>query len=89
VSVRSFVLVDLVSQADYIPHEVRAWPRERILTWLAQYGEVWPIPTCLNDGNHFGFRSGIGREAICRLTNGGEMTLIGNHFMIPVWEKPQ
>src|SRR6476646_7744170 len=65
--VRSFTLVDLVSQAEYIPLEVRAWPRERILAWLAQNGEVWRtsfhlFPAHLDDGSSFFFRSWIGCE---------------------------
>jgi len=90
--VRSFTLVDLVSQAEYIPRDVRAWPRERILAWLAQYGEVWrievwPIPVHLDDGNDFFFRSWIGCETGFRLTEDGSMALVGDHFMVPVWDK--
>lgn len=37
---RPFILLDLYSQADFIPQEVRTWPRQRVLAWLRQYGDV-------------------------------------------------
>src|SRR5215469_13620625 len=42
---RPFILLDLYSQAKFIPQEVRAWPRQRVLAWLRQYGDVreWPV----------------------------------------------
>jgi hypothetical protein len=35
-----FILVDLRTQMPYLPCEMRAWGRERILRWLRVYGEV-------------------------------------------------
>ena len=43
---RYFVLLDLLTQADYLPPEMQDWPQERFLSWLALFGEVsppWPI----------------------------------------------
>jgi hypothetical protein len=37
---RPFILLDLYSQADYIPPEMRTWPRQRVLDWMRQFGEV-------------------------------------------------
>ncbi len=37
---RVFVLVDLDTQAERLPLEVRAWPPERFLSWLQFYGEL-------------------------------------------------
>jgi hypothetical protein len=82
---RAFVLVDLWSQADYIPRKIRRWPRERILQWLAQYGEVWQVLTPMDD-SAFWFRSWWGISATFRLTQDGQLTLIGDHFMVPVWQ---
>jgi hypothetical protein len=40
---RHFVLIDLYSQMPYLPQEMRFWPRERVLLWMRQYGEVGQI----------------------------------------------
>jgi len=37
---RPFILLDLYSQADHIPPEVRTWSRQRVLDWMRQFGEV-------------------------------------------------
>lgn len=43
-AMHQFMLVDLYSQAEFIPREVRQ-PPERFLAWLRQFGEVksWPV----------------------------------------------
>jgi hypothetical protein len=43
---RYFVLLDLLTQADYLPPEMQTWPQERFLSWLRLFGEVlpWPLP---------------------------------------------
>jgi hypothetical protein len=37
---RVFVLVDLDTQAERLPTEVRTWPPERFLSWLQLSGEL-------------------------------------------------
>lgn len=37
---RRFILIDLYSQMPYLPLEMRSWPRERVLMWMRQFGEV-------------------------------------------------
>ena len=36
----AFVVIDLQSQASAFSRFVRGWPEERILRWLAWYGEI-------------------------------------------------
>ena len=82
---RPFVLLDLYSQADFIPQEVRTWPRQRVLGWLRQYGEVreWPMP--------FGdvaseFRAPSGLTTTFILTDDGKLSIfLGDHSMLAVW----
>src|SRR5262249_52143575 len=40
VTIRLFVLIDLWSQANYLPREVRSWPWERFVCWLELFGQV-------------------------------------------------
>lgn len=40
---RSFVLIDLYSQMPFLPQEMHSWPRERVLMWMRQFGEVRQI----------------------------------------------
>ncbi len=81
---RAFVLTDLWHQADAILREVRAWPRECILQWLRQYGEVRKV-TDLPDDDAFRFQSRWGPDAVFELSETGRMTLIGDHFRVPAW----
>jgi hypothetical protein len=82
---RPFILLDLYSQAAFIPPEVRRWPRLRLLGWLRQYGEVqeWPLP--------FGdmaseFRAPSGLTTTFILTDDGKLSIyLGEHHMVTVW----
>jgi hypothetical protein len=71
---RPFILLDLHSQADYIPHEVRTWPRDRVVTWLRQFGDVreWTLPT-----GHIAaqFQAPTGLECTFILTDEGRLSL--------------
>lgn len=69
---RVFVLVDLDTQAEWLPSEVRAWRPERFLSWLQLYGEMvefdaprlgYSVGTRL-----FGFRAPSGRVTSFTLT---------------------
>jgi putative transposase len=37
---RPLVLIDLWSQANYLPREARSWPWERFVSWLELFGQV-------------------------------------------------
>jgi hypothetical protein len=54
---RRFILVDLHSQMRYLPQEMRFWPRERLLLWMRQYGEVEQIQWLPNPDAKAGFVS--------------------------------
>jgi len=82
---RPFILLDLYSQAAFIPPDVRTWPRQRVRGWLRQYGEVqeWPLP--------FGdmaseFRAPSGLTTTFILTDDGKLSIyLGEHCMVTVW----
>lgn len=65
---RYFVLVDLLTQADYLPPEMQGWSQERFLSWLRLFGEVsppWPLRglgLIDHDVNIWRFRAPAGRE---------------------------
>jgi len=44
-----FILLDLTSQADFIPQEALGWPRLLVLAWLRQYWEVIEFPLRAGD----------------------------------------
>ena len=82
---RPFILLDLYSQADFIPQEVRTWPRQRVLAWLRQYGEVreWPMPVG-DVASEFRAPSGLTTTFI--LTDDGKLSIfLGDHSMLAVW----
>jgi hypothetical protein len=81
-----FILLDLSSQADCIPPEVRAWPRQRVLDWMRQYGEVreWPLPFT---GTASEFRAPTGLATTFVLTEDGKLSIYcGDHRMQAVWD---
>ena len=41
---RYFVLVDLLTQAEFLPLEMQQWSQERFLSWQQLFGEVRPWP---------------------------------------------
>ena len=69
---RSFMLLDLHSQANFIPMEVRTWPRQQILEWLRHYGAVqeWPITFA---GTAMLFRAPTGLTTTFILTDEGQL----------------
>ncbi len=82
---RSFMLLDLYSQADFVPMEVRTWPRQQILEWLRQFGEVqeWPLTF---GGTATLFRAPTGLTTTFILTDEGQLSIfLGEHSMWAVW----
>jgi hypothetical protein len=82
---RPFILLDLNSQADFIPREVRVWPRQRVVAWLRQFGDVreWSTP--------FGetaavFRTPTGLTTTFMLTDEGRLKIfLYEHVMRETW----
>ena len=70
------MLVDLYSQADFIPTEVR-YPPERVLAWLKQFGEVKPWPVPAGDGvqTWYAFRPPSGLETRFRFDEDGTLVV--------------
>ena len=85
---RPFILLDLTSQAEFIPHEVRTWPRQRVLAWLRQYGEVqdgWPRYGGDEMITEFRAASGLTTDFI--LSDEGKFSIyMGEHYWWRVWE---
>lgn len=50
---RYFVLIDLRTQAEFLPPEMQQWSQERFLSWLRLFGEVlpWPLPRFTDAGH--------------------------------------
>jgi hypothetical protein len=76
--VREFVLIDLQSQLPYLPPRMRTWPRERLLRWLAVWGEVRKIEQLsYPDADTYSFGSWIGLRTGFILTHDGRMFIPG------------
>ena len=83
---RPFILLDLYSQRDFIPREVRTWPRQRVLGWLRLFGEVWEWPLPYG-GMAAAFRAPSGLTTIFILTDEGKLSIyLGEHSMLAVWD---
>lgn len=83
-----FILLDLRSQASFIPCAVRAWPRQGILAWLCQYGDVqeWPIVVGEETQVVSQFRAPTGLTTIFLLQRDGKLSIFeGEHTMRTVW----
>ena len=86
---RPFILLDLYSQADFIPQEVRSWPRQRMLAWLCQYGEVREWPLVAGNDSHMAveFRVLSGLTTTFILTDEGKLSIfVGEHSIRIVWK---
>jgi hypothetical protein len=86
---RPFILLDLTSQADYIPHETRRWPQRRMFAWLRQYGEVLEFPVRAEDNVEMAamFIAPTGLTTTFFLTDEGHLRLyLGEHVMKTVWK---
>lgn len=84
---RPFILLDLLSQADCVPAEVRTWPRQQVLDWMRLYGEVreWPLSTGEMASD---FRAPSGLATVFMLTEDGTLTIyLGEHRLLTVWER--
>ena len=81
---RTFILVDLRTQMPYLPQEMRDWPRERVLAWLRQYGEVRELETWTwPQGKAYVFCSWVGLYTSFVLTETGQMFVPG--MRIAAW----
>jgi len=71
---RGFVVVDLFTQADYVPQEIRT-PPERFVAWLRQYGrvETWPVYRDGQVKDVYAFRSASDLEATFWFDDAGEL----------------
>jgi hypothetical protein len=80
----TFVVIDLAQQAPYIPLSIRAWPRDRVVSWLRLYGDVIHLPHPFTDGA-FLFRSWCGIETAIDFREDGRLSIIGDHTARLVW----
>jgi len=86
--VHIFVLIDLVSQIEFIPQSVRT-PQETFLAWLGHHGEVSQFEFSNRAGvpypPGYRFRSRWGLEATFTFSEDGRLLLIGDHSAREVW----
>jgi hypothetical protein len=81
---RPFVLIDLWSQASYLPREVRSWPWERFVSWLELFGQVDRVETPTED-DAFVFISAAGPSATFLFSKRDGLVLVGDHFVRRIW----
>ena len=72
-----FHVVDLASQAHAVARYTAGWPRERVLAWLGQFGQV-AKPFELND-DLYTFLPPCGLLTGFILQENGEFYIIGDH----------
>jgi hypothetical protein len=77
-TVAEFRLIDLASQADEAARYVAGWPKEKVLRWFQQQGEVTRIVTPY-DNALYSFRSRAGVQTGFRFTETGQLVIIGEH----------
>jgi hypothetical protein len=82
-----FHLIDLCSQADFIPRKVRQ-PRARFLAWLRLYGEVTESParSLGDDLTTYDFASPYGLHAGFLMNDADQLWLVGDHVFQRVWK---
>lgn len=85
---RPFILLDLHSQAAFIPFEVRRWPRARILAWFSQFGEVSERPVDIGDIHVINvlFVAPTGLRAGFILYDDGRLIFLGDHITWVGWD---
>jgi hypothetical protein len=85
---RPFILLDLHTQAEFIPQEVRKWPRDRILAWFRQFGEVREYPIDVGDVPIINvlFIAPTGLRAGFILYDNGRLLMVGDHTTWVGWE---
>jgi hypothetical protein len=86
--VHVFVLIDLISQAEFIPYSLRK-SQEAFLTWLGYHGEVTRIE-CSNLAGvsypaAYRFRSRWGLEAAFWFSEDGRLVFVGDHYSWAAW----
>jgi hypothetical protein len=74
---QEFTLIDLSTQMRFLPQIVRTWPRERLLAWLREWGEVREVTGAggrqLKDT--YMFRSWVGQGTVFKVTDDGRLYL--------------
>jgi hypothetical protein len=82
---RPFVLIDLWSQARFIPEEIRGWTEEQFIQWLERFGAVERIELPALYETHCYFRSVCGPCSTFRISATEGLVLIGDHFLMRPW----
>lgn len=87
-----FVLVDLTSQVEFVPFEVRR-PPESFLAWLKFYGQLEPLEIRHVFGGEpeqwYRFSSWWGPQTMFRLTPEGRLVIfLGDHALVSAWSTP-
>ena len=77
----NFIVMNLASQAEAVAGHVRGWPKEHILHWLGQQGELVKLEN-VSEGEVFSFRSWVGFEVKFFL-EGDQFTFLGDNT---VWK---
>ena len=72
-----FRVADLASQAGAVARHIEGWPREEVLAWLSQYGEVLQVYPNNDDVYRFTAPSGLWTGFILR--RDGDFLIIGDH----------
>jgi hypothetical protein len=92
-----FILIDLYQQLPFLPSQMETWSRERILRWLAIYGEVYSIADHFEANeqrehlswrrDHYYFCSWVGLQTQFVLQGPGDMFIPGTRRR--AWVKPR
>jgi hypothetical protein len=85
---RPFILIDLDSQAEFLPVEIRTWTLDRFLAWLRPFGAV---DQAIRHGDvrpsGWLFRHASGRWTAFAFTADGRFYILGPRFR-QVWGSP-
>lgn len=73
-----FILVDLRSQIEFLPQQVRNGSQEAFLRWLGQHGEVSKWRS--QDDTFYRFRSRWGIEHTFTFPTDGDISVQGKYF---------
>ena len=74
--VPNFHLIDLISQREAVRHQLKDWPVNDIVEWIAARGDL-SKRTILGRETYF-FESAVGRQAVF-FFDGNEIIFFGDH----------
>lgn len=79
--VMSFILIDLLTQAEAVKHYISGWEQDSIINWLKSQGKVSEVHLALpwDDDLLYGFESGIGMRTTFRFMDNGQMVMMLEH----------